>query len=159
MSINIKEVLYKDDSDLLKLLMLADPDKAMIATYINQCALIVAESLDGAPVGVLAYQKQSAGQMELMNLGVLEEWQGQGIGKSLIKFFLTCVERTEELPLTVTVKTGDLSYQALALYKQLGFKVVSVNKDYFVTHYQEPIFENGQQLRHQVILSQVIPSK
>jgi len=35
----------------------------------------------------------------------------------------------------------------LAFYQRFGFRVDSILKDYFIINYDEPIFENGIQLK------------
>ena len=50
------------------------------------------------------------------------------------------------------IKTGSLPSAALTLYQKQGYVEKERVKNYFTTHYVEPIFENGQQLFDQVIL-------
>ncbi|WP_331435775.1 hypothetical protein [Photobacterium gaetbulicola] len=51
--------------------------------------------------------------------------------------------------------TGTFGYQ-LAFYQREGFRVVGIDKDFFLDHYDEPVMENGIQhkdmLRLQLIL-------
>ena len=60
--------------------------------------------------------------------------------------------RCGELKAEIWIKTGDLTIDAIGLYESVGFEIVEVVKDYFVEHYAEPIYENGELLRHQVIM-------
>jgi hypothetical protein len=43
------------------------------------------------------------------------------------------------------VGTGTFGYQ-LAFYQRHGFRVTSIDRDFFIKNYSEPIFEDGIQL-------------
>jgi len=55
---------------------------------------------------------------------------------------------------TIEIGTGNSSLGQLALYQKCGFRIVGVDRDFFVRHYQDEIFENGIQCRDMVRLSQ-----
>lgn len=129
-----------------ELLLLADPDRAMIEHYLETSCLY-GYDIKEKIVGVIAVQMQGAEQAEIMNLAVAEEYQGQGIGRQLLRYTLSQVKASR-----IIIKTGDVSGPALNLYKSLGFEVVEIVENYFVDHYPEPIYEEGQLLKHQVIL-------
>ncbi|MNO06893.1 putative N-acetyltransferase YvbK [compost metagenome] len=44
---------------------------------------------------------------------------------------------------TIEIGTGNSGMLQLALYQKCGFRIVGVDPDFFVRHYEEPIFENG----------------
>lgn len=44
----------------------------------------------------------------------------------------------------------------LYLYQKCGFRMTSIDRDFFVRHYAEPIIENGLVLKDMVRLSQDI---
>lgn len=158
MSINIKRVSYSCQPDIFDLLLLADPDITAINSYIEESTLLVAMTSLENPVGVLVYQKKAAGHVELMNMAVAETYRGQGVGETLISVFLDGLqqEKLQEQKTTVVVRTGDLSVPAIALYEKMGFKVDHINHDYFIANYPDPIYEFGKQLKHQVVLTQII---
>jgi len=102
---------------------------------------------------VLVFQNQGK-NWEIMNVAVSPEKQGMGIGRQLL-------QAAEEAILSqhlgakrpiVVIKTGSLPSAALTLYQKQGYVEKERVKNYFTTHYVEPIFENGQQLFDQVIL-------
>lgn len=47
-------------------------------------------------------------------------------------------------------------FYKLALYQKCGFRMTGIDKDFFVRHYEEAIFENGIQVVDMVRLSQDI---
>lgn len=54
---------------------------------------------------------------------------------------------------TLVVGTGNSSFDQLALYQKCGFRMKGIIEDYFIEHYEEPIFENGIQCRDMIRLS------
>ncbi|CPO18948.1 Uncharacterized N-acetyltransferase YvbK [Staphylococcus aureus] len=53
---------------------------------------------------------------------------------------------------TVTVGTGNSGIGQLKLYQQEGFRMKSIDTDYFLKHYAEPIYENGIRCKDMVHL-------
>lgn len=80
-----------------------------------------------------------------------ESWQGKGIGKQLIRHAIA--EAKAAGFHTVEIGTGNSSIQQLALYQKCGFRMTSIDHDFFLKHYDEPIFENGIQCMDMVRLS------
>lgn len=57
---------------------------------------------------------------------------------------------------TIEIGTGNSSIQRLALYQKCGFRMASIDHDFFLKHYDEPIYENGIQCMDMVRLSLVL---
>jgi hypothetical protein len=55
---------------------------------------------------------------------------------------------------TIEVGTGNSSIGQLALYQKCGFRITGIDRDFFIRHYEEDIFENDIQCRDMVRLSQ-----
>lgn len=90
--------------------------------------------------------------IELVNIAVAEARQGQGLGKRLV---LHAIEQAKLLGYrTLEIGTGNSSVGQLALYQKCGFRITGVDRDFFLRHYDEPIFENGIQVIDMVRLSQ-----
>lgn len=79
---------------------------------------------------------------EIYNISVMPQHQGKGIGTELLKFALS--KLPSKAIETVELGTGTFGYQ-LTFYQRLGFRVKSVEQNYFLTHYSDPIFEDGIQ--------------
>lgn len=135
------------------LLLLADPSREQVKQYVHAGKCYLAQ-LQEETVGVLVLKALDAECMEVMNIAVAEAWQGQGIGRQLLRHAIK-VARAEAYS-RLRIATGNSSVGQLALYQQEGFKISHIVKDYFVHHYPEPIFENGIQCRHQIVLEQVL---
>lgn len=126
---------------------MADPEKTKLQTYLADSEMLLFQKNEQI-IGVLVYQVRTT-EIELMNLAVATAFQRQGVASQLIDSFLSrCAGR----PQTLIVKTGDISAGPLALYQQKGFVLSHRVKNYFVENYTEPIIEEGQQLKDQLIL-------
>ncbi|MNG24624.1 putative N-acetyltransferase YvbK [compost metagenome] len=87
-----------------------------------------------------------------MNVAVDEKHQGKGAGKQLVKH---AVQIAAELGYkTIEVGTGNSGMGQLALYQKCGFRIIGIDRDFFVRHYNEKIFENGMQVIDMIRLSQ-----
>jgi ribosomal protein S18 acetylase RimI-like enzyme len=133
----------------MELLLLADPSEEMVMSYINRGKCWLAE-VNNEVVGVYVLLETRPETVELVNVAVREDMQGKGIGKQLV---LHAVETARQLGFrTMELGTGNSSISQLGLYQKCGFRIVGVDVDYFVRHYQQPIFENGIQCRDMVRL-------
>lgn len=132
------------------LLLLADPNREFVDNYLKTSDCFVAFYAD-KPVGVLVVQKQTADMAEIMNLAVDESCQRRGIARRLLRLI-----SSEWAPANgvsrLKVCTGTSAPGPLMLYQQEGFDLKVLDRDYFVRNYPEPIWENGVQCRHQLIL-------
>lgn len=132
------------------LLLLADPSKEIVDSYIRRGQCFVAE-LQGRAVGVYVIVDTRPQTVELVNVAVAEPEQGKGIGKRLVQH---AIETARTLGYkTIELGTGNSGIGQLALYQKCGFRIVGVDMDFFTRHYPEPIYENGILCRDMVRLS------
>jgi len=128
----------KDTSELVDLLLSADPDKACVNRYINTGEILTA-IIDDEVVGVAVVVMDGV-EAELKNIAVRPMEQGKGIAKDLIDEVKKLAKRLGATLLIVG--TGNSSLSQLALYQKCGFRFYRVIPNFFET-YSEPIFENG----------------
>jgi ribosomal protein S18 acetylase RimI-like enzyme len=122
-----------------------------VKEYIKRGQCFVAE-INGQIIGVYVLLPTRPETIELVNIAVDEKQQGKGIGKQLV---LHAVENAKQQGYkTMEIGTGNSSIRQLALYQKCGFRITGVDRDFFVKHYPEPIFENGIQCRDMIRLSQ-----
>lgn len=139
--------------DLLELLLLADPSREMLESYLKS-GRVYTGFLEGKLVGVLVLNEISPGVQEIKNIAVIEEQQGKGYGRKLLGFAEEEARRLKAKELYIG--TGNSSLQQLKLYQQMGFRMKEVRRDFFTEGYAEPLFENGIQCRDMIILSKEI---
>lgn len=132
------------------LLLLADPDKDKIDLYLETSDCFVA-TLGEQITGVVVVQKQSDHSAEIMNLAVSESFQRRGIARKLLQYVSDKWAPKHEVT-RLLIRTGTSAPAPFMLYQQEGFDLKEVAYNYFVQHYEEPIFENGVQCRHQLIM-------
>ncbi len=125
-------------SELMDLLLSADPDKKAVLSYTSGSVVLVCTDND-IFVGI-AVLLEKPEVFELKNIAVLQEYRGKGIAKSMIA---KVKQLAKELGATILeVGTGNSSLSQLALYQKCGFRMHSIERDFFGS-YAEPIVENG----------------
>lgn len=136
-----------------ELLLDADPNRDLVTAYLKQSLVLVAFDSENPDklLGVLVFQGRLK-EWEILNVAVAPARQNQGIGKRLLQACLREITKRQDQK-QILIKTGDLTSPALTLYQKMGFKQIAFIKDYFVENYPEPIYEEGEQLRNQVILA------
>ena len=126
----------------MELLLLADPSEDKIRSYLSGSKCFVA-SAGTMAVGACVVQPRGTGTHELMSIAVHPAHQKSGCGTALLKWVIDFFCNTGARQLEVG--TGTFGYQ-LAFYQRQGFRVTSIDRDFFVRNYPEPIFEDGIQL-------------
>ncbi|MBX2947460.1 MAG: GNAT family N-acetyltransferase [Cyclobacteriaceae bacterium] len=132
------------------LLLLADPSKKKVDEYLEKSEVFVA--MEGNEIlGVLTLYPLTEDTVEIKNVAVKFEFQGQGIGSFLIK---DAIHRSAIKKLkTILIGTANSSIWQLCLYQKLGFEITDIKRNFFIQNYPEPIFENAIQARHMIVLS------
>ncbi|WP_163528061.1 GNAT family N-acetyltransferase [Halobacillus ihumii] len=143
--------LNKDEELPLDLLLLADPSEKLVREYISRGNCFIM-NLDGIIIGTYVLLPTRPETVEIVNVAVKEDYHGQGYGKQLV---LHAIETAKgEGYKTIEIGTGNSGVVQLALYQKCGFRMTSIDRDFFVRHYDKPIFENGIQVIDMVRLSQ-----
>lgn len=85
--------------------------------------------------------------LEIENLAVASDAQGQGYGRALINYLF----KKYKCQGVMTVGTDDISGNVL-FYEACGFEYTHKIKNYFIDHYSFPIYEDGKQLKDKCYL-------
>lgn len=136
----------------LSLLLEADPSGEKVKAYLRTSTCYLA-TLDETPIGVFVLQQENETTTELLNIAIAPSHQKQGWGTILLKEVIKTAKANGARKLKLG--TGTFGYQ-LAYYQKAGFRVVEVEKDYFLNHYPEPIYEQGIQHCDRLILGLVL---
>ena len=146
---NIKE----NKKHYLNLLLLADPEEAMIDRYLEDGELFVLFQ-DKTAVSVCVVAEISSMVCELKNLATAEHCQGQGYATRLMRYVIELYgERFDEM----LVGTSNAVDTTIRYYQGLGFEYSHTVPNFFTQHYSNPIFENGVQCKDMVYLRTVLP--
>ncbi|MFS0555619.1 GNAT family N-acetyltransferase [Brevibacillus sp. 179-C9.3 HS] len=145
--------LAEQEQPPMELLLAADPSVRLVEEYLQRGRCFVAV-LEESIVGVYVLIPTRPDTIELVNVAVDEAHQGKGFGKKLV---LHAIEIAKSLGYkTIEVGTGNSSVGQLALYQKCGFRMTWIDRDFFLRHYEEEIYENGIQVIDMVRLSQDI---
>ncbi|MCU6707399.1 GNAT family N-acetyltransferase [Paenibacillus sp. J5C_2022] len=132
-----------------ELLLLADPSKALVDSYLKRGYCYLAYIGDEL-IGEYLLMESEPGVMEIMNIAVSESYQGRGIGKRLL---LHAIREAARLKASVLeIGTGNSSTYQLLFYQKCGFRLHRIDHDFFVRHYEEEIIENGIRCRDMIRL-------
>jgi GNAT superfamily N-acetyltransferase len=145
--------LQADEQPPIELLLLADPSEKLVQEYLMRGQCFVAEA-DDKIIGEYVLLPTRPETVEIVNIAVDESYQGKGIGKQLVNH---AIQQAKLLGCkTIEIGTGNSGVGQLALYQKCGFRMTGIDRDFFIRHYSEEIFENGIQVVDMVRLSQDI---
>jgi ribosomal protein S18 acetylase RimI-like enzyme len=145
----IIERLYDRSVAPYDLLLMADPSRELVDDYLSRGECFIATILDEI-IGVFVLLRTKPDTVEIINIAVKEDWQGNGIGKKLI---LNAIRIAKDMNMkTIEIGTGNSSVFQLMLYQKCGFRIVGIDQDFFTRHYKEEIYENGIQCRDMIRL-------
>lgn len=90
--------------------------RASYRTTFPDASYLVIEHTDGRPLGRL-YRVLQAGELHVIDIALLPEWRGRGIGTALLRDVLAEADR-EHLDVTLYVERFNPAWR---LYRRLGF--------------------------------------
>ena len=143
-----------DDEDIpYGLLLDADPSMEVISTYLDLSEIYVA-LLEDKIIGTFVLYPVDDDTLEIKNIAVDEGLQRRGIGKLLLN-------KAEQISVSkgakkIDIATSNASFEALSLYQKAGFDMHSLKKNFIIENYPEPLFDNGIQCRHMIVLTKYL---
>jgi aminoglycoside 6'-N-acetyltransferase I len=147
--------LRKDEKIPYDLLLLADESLDAIDKYVFGSDIYVLEQ-ENKIIAEYVLQSINKNEIEIKNMAVATDCQGQGIGKLLLRD-ATCEAKGKGFK-TIVIGTGDAAFKQLYLYQKEGFEVFNIKKNFFSDNYPKPIYENGIQLKHMIMLKKELKS-
>lgn len=152
MDIEIQELRDITDKHYA-LLLEADPSQRLVDDYLSRSFCFTAQK-EGQLCGVIILLPTRPATLEVVNLAVQNEFRGQKIGQTLLYFALSFAKKNQYE--VVEIGTGSTGFEQLYLYQKCGFRMSHIERDFFIHHYEQAIFENGLQLKDMVRLSQTV---
>ncbi|MDR0348319.1 MAG: GNAT family N-acetyltransferase [Tannerella sp.] len=152
MSLKIKKVASDYPYNLL---LLADETIEGINKYLFDSDVYIAE-LPGTeePIAVFCLYPIDENTIELKNIAVAESYQGKGIGSVLLDKAYRIAKEKEYWEMIVG--TADCGIKQIRFYERNGFVKYDVKENFFLEIYDQPIYENGVQLKDMVMLKKEI---
>ncbi len=139
-----------DKKRYLPLLLLADEQENMIDRYLDRGAMFVLD--DGGVKGECVVTDEGNGILELKSLAVSPDCQRKGYGRALVNYVAARYQGQYSI---LQVGTGD-SPLTVPFYEKCGFVRSHRVEDFFVDHYDHPIFEGGIQLKDMIYLRKAL---
>ena len=146
--LNVKKVDSREEIPW-KLLELADPSTNNIEKYLVSGTCYVAR-INCDIIGVIVLDELNTSVIEVKNISIKDSFQRKGYGKFLLRYAEKVSKQLGYYKLKIG--TGNSSIGQLALYQKLGFEILRIDKNFFIQNYKQPIFENGIQCKHMIIL-------
>jgi len=144
----------QDNEDIpYELLLDADPSLEVISTYLSLSEIYIA-LLQNRIIGTFVLYPVNQETSEIKNIAVAEKLQGQGIGKLLLKN-ATQIAAAKGAK-KIVIATSNASIGPLYLYQKAGFEMDTIKKDFIIENYPEPLFDNGIQCRHMIVLTKYL---
>ncbi|MCD6068010.1 MAG: acetyltransferase [Bacteroidetes bacterium] len=140
----------KNEPREYELLLLADPSKDLVDQYLEQSDTFIARQNEET-LGIVILLPLTEEIIEIKNIAVKPEFQGQGIGSYLIENAIKVAALKKYKK--ILIGTANSSIGQLYLYQKLGFEISEIRKNFFTDNYAEPIYENGVQAKHMLILA------
>lgn len=134
----------------MPLLLLADEQEEMVNLYINQGTMHVLD--DHGIKCECIVTNEGHGILEIKNLATLPAFQGKGYGRAMINYICSTYRGKYDI---LQVGTGD-SPLTVPFYEKCGFIRSHRIENFFVEHYDHPIFESGIQLIDMVYLRKAL---
>ena len=145
----IREV-NENKKQFIALLLLADEQENMIDHYLEKGTMYVLE--DGNVKAECVVTDEDNGILEIKNIAVDPQNQGQGYGKALIDFLAS--KYADEYSI-LQVGTGD-SPLTIPFYEKCGFVRSHNIPNFFTDNYDHPIYEGGVQLIDMIYLQRCL---
>lgn len=137
------KIVESNKKDFLDLLLLAVEQQSMIDNYLDRGKIFAL--YDDHLKSICVVTDEGNGSYELQSLATCEQDQEKGYGKNLVKHILSSYKDRG----TMLVGTGDIPW-IVTFYKRCGFVFSHRLENYFIDHYDKPMFEAGIRLKDKV---------
>jgi ribosomal protein S18 acetylase RimI-like enzyme len=137
----------------LSLLLLADESLEQVRSYMQRgdlYAFVPGEEPDAPAVGIVLTIPAADGSVELKAVAVAPEHQNRKVGKRMLAAVLEDLRRRGVQ--RVIVGTANAAIGQLAYYQKAGFRLLGIERDFFVPSrgYPAVMEDNGIRLRDMV---------
>ena len=132
--------------EYIDILFIADPSRPAIEKYLYKSDLFVMFENE-RPVCAACVQEVSKDTCELKNIAATK--MRRGYGSKMIEYLCSYYKSKYK---HMEVGTGNSSVVNIDFYKRNGFDFTHQIDNFFVDNYDEPIYEDGVQCKHMVML-------
>jgi N-acetylglutamate synthase-like GNAT family acetyltransferase len=148
MTLNIREARADEIEQLIPILRQAEESEwALRWSLANLSDVVYRMDEDGQLVGAATMQWRND-PCEIMELAIVSERQGRGLGKQFVLWLLNEARRRGKRQLLVG--TANSSIANIVFYQRCGLRMDHVRHDYF-WYYSKPHYENGLQIQDMLV--------
>jgi ribosomal protein S18 acetylase RimI-like enzyme len=166
--------LKSEDPIPYELLLQADPSQKRIDSYIKKSRSRITQ-LCSETIGICVLMQMTLDNeqnckshdsddvqniectdriAEIMNLSIAEKFQGRGYGRALVLDAIR-IARSSKMK-KLHVGTGNSSITQIGFYQKCGFRITSVETDFFTKNYTDEIVENGIVCRDLIRMTMIL---
>ena len=150
----VREASHDEIEELVPVLLLAEPSMGALRWSLAHLSDAAYGLWDGTGRAVgAATMRWRDDPCELVELGVVEARQGEGIGRRLVAWLLDEARRRGRS--AMIVGTANASLGNIAFYQKCGFRMESVRKDFF-NYFPAPVYEHGIEMRDMVMFRRLL---
>lgn len=92
---------------------------------------------DGAPIGRLAIDRTSPHEIRIVDIGLLPDWRGRGVGSGFLHRILDEAGKADK---AVTIHVEQTN-PALTLYRRLGFTAIEARGPYWLMEWRARVVQ------------------
>ncbi len=148
MSITVREVEADEVEALFPLLLQAEGSEGALRWGLANLVDAVYRMDDDQTVVGAATMRWRDDPCEIMELAIIPERRGQGLGKQFVAWLVDEARRRGKHQLLVG--TANSSIGNIVFYQKCGLRMAHVRQDYF-WYYHEPVYEHGIQARDMLV--------
>ncbi len=148
MPVTIREARDDEIKQLIPVLLQAEESRPALLWSLENLVDAVYRMDDGDSLVGAATVKWREDPCEIMELAIVPERHGQGLGRQLMAWLI--VEARGRRKKTLLVGTANSSIGNIAFYQKCGLRMDHVRRDYF-RYYRRPVYENGIQIRDMLV--------
>ncbi|HSH81647.1 MAG TPA: GNAT family N-acetyltransferase [Herpetosiphonaceae bacterium] len=148
MPVTIREASDDEIKQLIPVLLQAEESRPALLWSIANLVDAVYRMDDGGSLVGAATVKWREDPCEIMELAIVPERHGQGLGRQLMTWLIEEARRRRKK--TLLVGTANSSIGNIAFYQKCGLRMDHVRRDYF-RYYRRPVYENGIQIRDMLV--------
>jgi len=131
----------------IDLLLIADEEEAALSKYIEEGDMFLLYENKEVKAGCIVIPINQD-TCELKNIAVYPNAQNHGYGKKMILYLFDYYKCRYQ---RMIVGTGD-SQRTIGFYEHIGFHKYKVINNFFINNYQNPIYDDGKQLKDMIYL-------
>ena len=147
------QIITDRKKDYLPLLLLGDERESDIDKYLERGKLFAL--YDGDLKSICVVTDEGDGVLEIQNLATDKRYQRQGYASHLLDNIFEYYKNQYD---RIILGTGDAPGN-LSFYRHRGFTITHREPDYFTTHFDYPIIEDGMVLRDRIYMEMDLHKK